>query len=156
MRHAPILSGLELRILGLIRESSRSGYDLRKLLGASPGAIYPAVKRLAAAGLIEGRSEGGGGRKKETFSATPAGRRALKEGLDRPTLDEMRRDPQAVAARIRFLDGAAAVEFLEEYARLSLECAAELKGDRGLAAEHDAALYAARAKWASAALRKFS
>ena len=156
MRQTPILSDLELRILGLIRESARSGYDLRKLLGASPGAIYPAVKRLAAAGLIEGRSDGTGGRKKETFHVTPAGRRALRDGLERPTLDEMRRDPQAVAARLQFLEGAGAVQFLEEYARLSLQCAAELKGDRGLAADHDAAVYAARAKWALAAVRKFS
>lgn len=154
MRQTPVLSGLELRILGLIRESARSGYDLRKLLGASPGAIYPAVKRLAAAGLIEGRAEATGARKKEMFYATAAGRRALKEGLERPTLEEMRRDPQAVAARLRFLEGAAAAAFLEEYARLSLQCAEELKGTAGLASQHDAALYTARAKWAAGALRR--
>lgn len=156
MRQTAVLSSLELRILGLIRESARSGYDLRKLLAASPGAIYPAVKRLAAAGLIEGRGEATGARRKEMFYPTAAGRRALKEGLDRPTLEEMRRDPQAVAGRLRFLDGEAAKAFLKEYARLSLQCAEELKGQTGLAAQHDAALYAARAKWAAGALRKFA
>jgi DNA-binding PadR family transcriptional regulator len=155
MRQTPVLSDLELRILGLIRESARSGYDLRKQLAASPGAIYPAVKRLAAAGLIEGKPEGSG-RKKETWSATAAGRRTLKEGLERPTIEEMRRDPQAVAGRLRFLDGAAAAGFLDEYARLSLQCAAELKGTPGLSAEHDAALYAARAKWAVGAVKRFA
>ena len=154
MRQTPLLSALELRILGLIRESARSGYDLRKLLGASPGAIYPAVKRLATAGLIEGRREATGARKKEMFHATAAGRRALREGLERPTIDEMRRDPQGVAGRLRFLEGAAAQAFLEEYGRLSAQCAEELKGNSGLAAQHDAALYSARAKWAGAALKK--
>ena len=90
------------------------------------------------------------------FFATAAGRRALKEGLEHPTLDEMRRDPQGVAGRLRFLDGAAARTFLEEYARLSLQCAEELKGHAGLAEQHDAALYAARAKWAAGAIRKFA
>lgn len=154
MRHAPVLSALELRILGLIRESPRSGYDLRKLLAASPGAIYPAVRRLAAAGLLQGRTGATGARKKEMFHATAAGRRALREGLDRPTVEEMRRDPQAVGGRLRFLDDAAARVFLEEYARLSVQCAEELKGVSGLAAQHDAALYTARAKWAAGALRK--
>ena len=49
---------------------------------------------------------------------------------------------------------AAAAEFLDEYARLSLQCAAELKGTPGLSAEHDAALYAARAKWAASAVKR--
>ena len=156
MRQAAVLSELELRILGLIREAARSGYDLRKALGASPGSIYPAVKRLAAAGLIEGRAEGTGARKKETFHATASGRRALKDGLDLPTIEEMRRDPQAVGGRLRFLDGAAAVAFLEEYARLALQRAAELERESGLAADHDAAIYSARAKWAAAAIKKLS
>ena len=156
MRQTAVLSDLELRILGLIREAARSGYDLRKALGASPGAIYPAVKRLAAAGLIEGRAEGTGARKKETFHATAAGRRALKSGLDLPTADEMRRDPQAVGGRLRFLDGAAAVAFLEEYGRLASQRAAELARESGLAAEHDAAIYAARATWAAAVVKRLS
>ena len=95
-----------------------------------------------------------GARKKESFHLTAAGRRTLKEGLGRPVIEEVRRDPQAVAARLRFLEGAAAREFLEEYARLSMQCAEELKGGSGLAAQHDAALYTARAKWAAMALRK--
>ena len=77
---------------------------------------------------------------------------AIREAL----FEEMRRDPQAVAGRLRFLDGPAAAEFLEEYARLSLQCAAELKGASGLAAEHDAARYAARAKWAASAVKRLA
>ena len=152
MRHAAVLSDLELSILGLIHAESRSGYDLRKELQASPGAIYPAVKRLAAAGLIAGKPMTGA-RKKESFHLTAAGRRTLKEGLGRPVIEEVRRDPQAVAARLRFLEGAAAREFLEEYARLAAICAEELERQAGLAARHDAALYAARVAIANELIR---
>ncbi|HUP49047.1 MAG TPA: PadR family transcriptional regulator [Thermoanaerobaculia bacterium] len=156
MRHAPLLSDLEIQLLGLIREEARSGYALRKVLEASPGAVYPALRRLAAGGLIEGRVEGAGGRRKETFRVTGAGRRALREGLANPSLEELRRDPQGVAARLRFLEGAAAAAFLAEYARLSAHCASELKGQPGLAAQHDAALYSARSRWAAAAAKRLT
>ena len=154
MRHSPILSDLELNILGRIRELPQSGYALRKTLDASPGAIYPALRRLAEGGLIEGKAEATGRRVKETFHVTAAGRRALRESLDRPTLEEVRRDPQAVAERLRFLDGGAAATFVEEYGRLSGVVAAELKDQSGLASDHDAALYAARARWAAAAAKR--
>lgn len=152
MRHTPILSDLELHLLGCIRQGPQTGYAIRKTIDASPGAIYPALKRLAAAGLIEGKTEGA--RKKEVFHATAAGRRALREALSRPTLEELRRDPQSVAGRLRYLEGPAAATFLDDYARLSAECAAELKGRTDLMAGHDAAVYAARAKWAAAAAKK--
>lgn len=152
MRQAPVLSDLEVALLGRIREEPQSGYAIRKTLDASPGAIYPALRRLAAAGLIEGKAEGA--RKREVFHATAAGRRALRDALSRPALEEMRRDPQAVAARLRFLDGEAAIGFLEDYARLSTDCATELKGTSGLAAEHDAALYTSRARWAAATIKR--
>lgn len=154
MRQTPILSNLELRLLGLIRDVPRNGYALRKELDGSPGAIYPALRRLASAGLIEGRTEATGGRQKETFAITATGRRALREGLDRPTIEEVRRDPEAVAARLQFLSGAAAAAFLDEFARLSTACAADRKGEEGLAAEYEAAMYAARARWAAATAKK--
>ena len=148
MRSVPILSDLELTILGLIRDRAQSGYELRKHLDASPGAVYPALKRLAAAGLLEAKVEEGG-RRKEVFHATAAGKRALKSGLEKPTLEEMRRDPQSVAARLRFLTGAAAKAFIAEYGRLATQCAADLKGRTDPLSQHDAELYAARARWAA-------
>ena len=52
-------------LLGLIFEQPRSGYDLRKIftttaMGSfsdSPGAIYPALARLEANGLVRGTVE---------------------------------------------------------------------------------------------------
>ena len=156
MRQSPILSSLELSILGHIREQPQSGYSLRKTLAASPGAVYPALRRLAEGGLIEGKEEATGQRMRETFHVTAAGRRALRESLQRPALEEVRRDPQAVAERLRFLDDSAAAAFVEEYGRLSGIVAAELRDQTGLAAEHDAALYAARARWAATAAKRLT
>src|SRR5262245_46427278 len=70
-----ILSDLELALLGFIREEPRSGYVLRKAIADfpqisdSPGAIYPALRRLKTAGLID-CSGGTTGRKTEVFRVT--------------------------------------------------------------------------------------
>lgn len=153
MRSVAVLSELELTILGLVRSRPQSGYELRKALAASPGAVYPALKRLAAAGFLKAKPDPSTGRKKETFHATAAGRRALQSALQKLRLEEVRRDPQAVASRLQFLTGRAAAAFLAEYARLSAICAAELRGKAGLLAGHDAELYAARGRWAAKAAK---
>ena len=153
MRNVALLSDLELTILGLVRLQPRSGYDLRKEIAASPGAVYPALKRLASAGMLEARPDPSSGRKKETFHITTAGRKALQTALQKPAMEEVRGDPQAVAARLRFLTGKASMPFVEEYGRLSAICAAELKGRTDLLSSHDAELYAARARWAAKAAK---
>jgi len=55
----------------LLWQSPRSGYDLRKFFSAtpmmsfsdSPGAIYPALRRLEQRGFIRGQAEGARRRK---------------------------------------------------------------------------------------------
>ena len=55
-------TNLEYAILGLLHQTPQSGYDLRKIFAttamgnysSSPGAIYPALKRLESRGLITG------------------------------------------------------------------------------------------------------
>ena len=62
MKKEPTGSTLSLAILGLIAQAPCSGYDVRKVFAttpmghfsASPGAIYPALKRLEKEGLIGG------------------------------------------------------------------------------------------------------
>ena len=52
---------LELAILGLLKEQALHGYELKKRLaemlgpfsGASFGSLYPALRRLEAAGAVE-------------------------------------------------------------------------------------------------------
>ncbi len=85
-------------LLGLIEQQPLSGYDLRKLFSAtplatmsdSPGAIYPALKRLERKGLISGRIEGAGLRPRRVFRLTPRGLAELKKWLLQPvTRDDL-------------------------------------------------------------------
>ncbi len=54
------LTGFEQVLLGVIADEPRSGYGLRKLFGSSPasvyqpspGALYPALRRLEGRGLL--------------------------------------------------------------------------------------------------------
>ena len=61
----PTIPLLGRALLGLLMETPLSGYDIRRIFtqtplatfSDSPGAIYPALKRLEAAGLVRGRVE---------------------------------------------------------------------------------------------------
>jgi DNA-binding PadR family transcriptional regulator len=76
-------------ILGFLRFGPHSGYDIKQgvefstrfFWGASFGQIYPELRRLADAGLIEVEESTEAGRRRKTYRLTPAGRRALDEWL---------------------------------------------------------------------------
>lgn len=83
-------------LLGLLHQEPRSGYDLRKIFettpmghySGSPGAIYPALRRLEKQGLIEGQVDRTRSlRPREVFQPTKAGteefHRWLAQGLER-------------------------------------------------------------------------
>jgi DNA-binding PadR family transcriptional regulator len=74
-----------------------SGYDIRALIGRSIGyfwsesygQIYPGLKRLAAAGLVEKKTERQRGRPdRHVYSLTVEGRIRLKEWLKLPATSE--------------------------------------------------------------------
>jgi len=79
-------------ILGMVSREPRSGYEIKALVdrttrffwAASYGQIYPELKRLAAAGLVEGRDEPRGERRRTVYAITAAGTEALREWLRRP------------------------------------------------------------------------
>lgn len=102
---------LELPVLGLLKERSMHGYELRKQLGAmlgpfyqvSWGSLYPALRRLAKSGAVEkvaepavsrrataksGRKAGGreaslaSGRRRTVYRVTDAGERLFTEMLE--------------------------------------------------------------------------
>jgi DNA-binding PadR family transcriptional regulator len=166
MRQTPVLSDLELAILGLLREEPRSGYALRKVfaagpIGDSPGSVYPALGRLGKAGLIAASADPSSGRGKETFHLTAGGRRALRDVLgQRLTVAEVRRNADAVIFRLPFVEAelgrASAAAFLADYASACTEIAAELKRERSAVADHGGAVYSARARWASKAAAELS
>jgi DNA-binding PadR family transcriptional regulator len=79
-------------ILGMISREPRSGYEIKALVdnttrffwAASYGQIYPELKRLSKAGLVEGSDIPRGERKRTVYSITAGGRSALKDWLRQP------------------------------------------------------------------------
>lgn len=84
-------SPLDYLLVGLLSGGPRSGYDLRKQIGDSPlriysdspGAIYPALRRVARWGWVEpGPPEGP--RRRRAFEMTAEGQSAFVGWLRRP------------------------------------------------------------------------
>lgn len=79
-------------ILGMLRNEPRSGYEIKRAVdvstrffwAASYGQIYPELRKLARAGLVEGNSQPTGGRKRTVYRLTGAGREELRRWLERP------------------------------------------------------------------------
>lgn len=79
-------------ILGLLAWQPRTGYEIKQVTdrstrffwGASYGQIYPELRRLEAAGLVESREEPRGRVPRRIFSITTAGRTALEAWLEEP------------------------------------------------------------------------
>jgi DNA-binding PadR family transcriptional regulator len=84
-------------LMGLLQGKPSSGYELRKIFSStsmrsysdSPGAIYPALRRLERQSLIRGTIEEGAGlRRRQRFRLTPKGVAALKAWIARPVTRE--------------------------------------------------------------------
>ncbi|MGA5760290.1 PadR family transcriptional regulator [Nonomuraea bangladeshensis] len=84
---------LELAILGFLAEGPLHGYELRRRVAAlsgharpvSDGSLYPAINRLARAGLLERRAEpGASAAQRQTLSLTREGRADLLRRLRDP------------------------------------------------------------------------
>ena len=89
-------------ILGMVRLGKRTGYEIKGLVdvstrffwAASYGQIYPELKRLEEAGLIEGSADDSDGRRRRAYELTGAGEAALREWLssDGPLVHELRHE----------------------------------------------------------------
>jgi DNA-binding PadR family transcriptional regulator len=89
---------LELPVLGLLKERSMHGYELRKQLGAmlgpfyqvSWGSLYPTLRRLAKAGAVEKAEAAAkpktgaltGGRRKTVYTITSEGETMFLQMLE--------------------------------------------------------------------------
>jgi DNA-binding PadR family transcriptional regulator len=79
-------------ILGMISREPRSGYEIKALVddttrffwAASYGQIYPELKRLSEAGLVEGSDVPRGERKRTVYAITADGESELKDWLRQP------------------------------------------------------------------------
>ena len=108
---------LAFALLGLTLQKPSSGYDLRKFFSStptntfsdSPGAIYPALRRLERRDLIRGQVEVGHGRReRRLFQVTPRGRAEFQRWLMRPiSRDDVVHHLDALMLRFAFMDEAA-------------------------------------------------
>jgi PadR family transcriptional regulator, regulatory protein AphA len=86
------LSGTGYVILGMLALGVRTGYDIKASVdrstrffwAASYGQIYPELRRLEEAGLVEGKSSPTGGRKRKEYELTATGRAELLRWLAAP------------------------------------------------------------------------
>ena len=81
---AQVLKGhLDTLLLASLEGGPRHGYAVKEALRSGSGArfdlptgtLYPALRRLAAAGLVAGTWAEAGGRRRRIYELTPAGRR---------------------------------------------------------------------------------
>jgi len=115
MKRITIDSNLSLAILGLLAQEPMSGYGLRKVFlttamkawSDSPGAIYPALRRLRKDGLIEGTVQRENTlRPREVFALTRRGRAGLVASLTRPvTREDVVRRTDGLFLRFSLMSG---------------------------------------------------
>ena len=161
-------------LLGLIGHGDCSGYDIRKVLTAtpmkrysdSPGSIYPALRRLERQKLIAAQADRSSGRGRTLFRLTPKGRAALAAWLRRPVTEaEIADRLEDVMLRLSFQhhvgDDAAAHRYLARVGAAARAHAANLRSyiDRSakgfpagarLALESGLNTYVSLARWAEA------
>jgi DNA-binding PadR family transcriptional regulator len=101
-------------LLGLLHQTPASGYDLRKFFlsspmksfSDSPGAIYPALRRLEKRGLIRSQvQERNGLRRRRLFRLTSAGQAELKRWATRGiTRDDVITNMKELTLRFGLMD----------------------------------------------------
>jgi DNA-binding PadR family transcriptional regulator len=172
------LTGFEQVLLGVIDSEPRSGYGLKKMFNSSPssvyqpspGALYPALRRLEARGLLRSRTtESRGRREQRMYYVTDAGRAIHVDWLRQPVV------PATVGADLglhlmRFalmenhLPRESVLAFLDDLARALETFVTAMEGylasgaqsDRPhaeLAIEHGIAVHRASLAWARSALK---
>ena len=130
------LSATAYVILGMVRREPRSGYEIKAVVdnttrffwAASYGQIYPELKRLSEAGLVEGVDASTGDRKRTRYAITADGNAELVDWLRRPPQTaEMREEGLLKLFFSGVLKPAEAVETLRSMRRARLELAETLR-----------------------------
>lgn len=88
---------MELAILGFLAQGPLPGHELRRRIGhligysrpVSDGSLYPAINRLAKAGLLERRDNPAAGPARYTLRLTRAGRAEMLKRLRKPADHEI-------------------------------------------------------------------
>ena len=174
------LTALEYALLGLIGGRPMSGYDLHRMFAmtplahfsSSPGAIYPALRRLAQRGLLRAeldrRQEA---RPRRVYVLTPQGEAALQSlARQQVTREEIVRAPELRLLRFTFAEGrlsrAEVVTYLEGWRDALTAYIEELRPYRTsagegslhgrLALEFGIAGFESEVRWIARTLREFA
>ena len=171
------LTDFEQVLLGVIADEPRSGYGLKKMFSSSPasvyqpspGALYPALRRLEQRGLLHAEKQVSRGRRAlRLYQVTEAGLAVYLEWLRQPV------DPETVGADLgqhlmrfslmeNYLERAEVIAFLADLAD-ALDAfvtgveqfAASRQGTLGqhalLALEHGIAIHQASLEWVRSAM----
>ncbi|MER6976541.1 PadR family transcriptional regulator [Streptomyces carpinensis] len=139
---------LELAILGFLYDAPLHGYELRKRITALTGhvrpvaesTLYPAIKRLEQAGLLERATEPGAvAAPRHVLTLTDDGRRELRRRLAEPVQRDITDENRwfTVLAFLRHLDdpGAQAAVLRRRLAFLETPSSFFYEGDRPVRAE---------------------
>jgi DNA-binding PadR family transcriptional regulator len=130
------LSATAYVILGMVHREPRSGYEIKALVdnttrffwAASYGQIYPELKRLAEARLVEGIDASRGDRKRTVYAITADGEAELKDWLRKPPeTAEMREEGLLKLFFSGVLKPAEAVETLRTMRAMRLELSERLR-----------------------------
>ncbi len=130
------LSSTAYVILGMVSREPRSGYEIKAMVdkttrffwAASYGQIYPELKRLSEAGLVEGIDASRGDRKRTVYAITADGEAELKDWLRKPPeTSEMREEGLLKLFFSGALKPAEAVETLRSMRSMRLELSERLR-----------------------------
>lgn len=133
-------------ILGLVSKEPRSGYEIKAVVdgstrffwAASYGQIYPELKRLAEAGLVQGTETPTGGRRRTVYAITADGEEELLAWLRLPPETfEMREEGLLKLFFANLLPAEEAVEILRAMRTHRLAVNAQLRSMEAAAAEKD-------------------
>ena len=177
------LTSFEHILLGMICAAPSSGYDLKRIFAATPmgvyqpssGALYPALRRLEANGLVRAQASlgpaGESARRRRVYEPTQTGRAAHLSWLHTPV------DPATVSADLglhlmRFVmmehlfPREEVLKFLQDLADALAAFTAELERytagtdlsarHPGLALGHGLAVHRASLRWAEHAIAALS
>ncbi len=120
------LSATAYVVLGMLRHEPRTGYEIKAAVdkstrffwAASYGQIYPELRRLQEAGLVDGRAEPRGGRRRTVYELTEAGRTELRRWLDQGAEVLEMRDEGLLKLFFAAAGPEAAIEILDAKQRL--------------------------------------
>ncbi len=130
------LSATAYVILGMVSREPRSGYEIKAVVdnttrffwAASYGQIYPELKRLSEAGLVEGVDASRGDRKRTVYAITADGEAELVDWLRKPPeTAEMREEGLLKLFFSGMLEPGEAVETLRAMRERRLELTERLR-----------------------------